>query len=201
MVCQIVLTNLVDIVSSRVKAELLRLLFGLRQPELHLRELVRQSGLSLGTVQQELRRLTRIGLVTARRDGNRVYYQADQEHPLYADLRNVVLKTNGLVNVLRQALQVKDVQLAFVFGSIARGEARPESDVDLMVITPLGLRGVARLLSGVGEKLGRQINPHVLAREEFSRRKGSGDHFVSSVLASPKLFAIGSEHELAAMGQ
>src|SRR5229473_886799 len=185
MVCQIVLTNLIDIVSSRVKAELLRLLFGLRQPELHLRELVRQSGLSLGTVQQELRRLTRIGLVTARRDGNRVYYQANQEHPLYADLRNVVLKTNGLVNVLRQALQVKDVQLAFVFGSIARGEARPESDVDLMVITPLGLRRIARMLAHVGEELGREINPHVMAREEFARRKRSGDHFVSSLLDAP----------------
>ena len=70
------MTNLVDIVSSRVKAELLRLLFGLRQPELHLRELVRQSDLSLGTVQQELRRLTRVGIVTARKDGNRVYYRA-----------------------------------------------------------------------------------------------------------------------------
>jgi DNA-binding transcriptional ArsR family regulator len=195
------MTDLVDIVSSRVKAELLRLLFGLGRPELHLRELVRQSGLSLGTVQQELRRLTRIGLVTARKDGNRVYYQANQEHPLCDDLRNVVLKTNGLVNVLRQALEAKDIELAFVFGSIAGGHAGPESDVDLMVITHLGLRRIAHLLSGIGEKLGREINPHVMAREEFSRRKRSGDHFVSSVLATPKLFAKGSEHELAAMGQ
>mgnify|MGYP001001407255 CR=1 FL=1 len=72
------MTDLVDIVSSRVKAEILRLLFGLRQPELHLRELARQSGLSLGTVQQELRRLTRVGVVSARRDGNRVYYRAKE---------------------------------------------------------------------------------------------------------------------------
>ena len=71
------MTDLIDVVSSRVKAELLRLLFGLRPPELHLRELVRQSGLSLGTVQQELRRLTRVGIVTARKDGNRVYYRAN----------------------------------------------------------------------------------------------------------------------------
>jgi DNA-binding transcriptional ArsR family regulator len=75
------MTDLVDIVSSRVKAELLRLLFGLRQPELHLRELTRQSGLSLGTVQQELRRLTRVGIVVARKDGNRVYYRANPSIP------------------------------------------------------------------------------------------------------------------------
>ncbi len=193
--------DLVDIVSSRVKAQLLRLLFGLRQPELHLRELVRQSGLSLGTVQQELRRLTRIGLVTARKDGNRVYYRANTENPIYNDLRSVVLKTDGLASVLREALKAKEIELAFVFGSIARGEARPESDVDLMVITPLGLRQIARMLAHVGEELGREINPHVMAREEFARRKRSGDHFVSSLLDAPKLFATGSEHELAAMGQ
>ena len=93
------MTNLVDIVSSRVKAELLRLLFGLTQSELHLRELVRQSGLSLGTVQQELRRLTRVGLVTARKDGNRVYYGANPDHPAHRDLCSLVLKTDGLVGV------------------------------------------------------------------------------------------------------
>ena len=80
------MTSLVDIVSSRVKAELLRLLFGLGQPDLHLRELVRQSGLSLGTVQQELRRLAKVDLVIARKDGNRVYYRANQDHPAYRDL-------------------------------------------------------------------------------------------------------------------
>lgn len=194
------MTELVDIVSSRVKAELLRLLFGLRQPELHLRELVRRSGLSLGTVQQELRRLARIGLVSARKDGNRTYYQANKDNPLYEDLRNVVLKTDGLVNVVGEVLDPADVELALIFGSIARGDAGPESDVDLLVISPLGLRRIVRLLSGVGERLGRQINPHVMTREEFSRRRRSGDHFVSSVLATPRLFAKGSEHELAAMG-
>jgi len=70
-----------------------------------------------------------------------------------------------------------------------------------MIVTPLGLRRVAGLLSGVGEKLGREINPHVMRREEFSNRIRTGDHFLSSVLASPRLFAKGSEHELAAMGQ
>jgi len=194
------MTELVDIVSSRVKAEILRLLFGLRQSELHLRELARQSGLSLGTVQQELRRLTRVGVVSARKDGNRVYYQANPQHPVYRDLCSLVLKTNGLAGVLAQALHDKQVQLAFVFGSVARGEARAESDVDLLVIGPLGLRRLTQLLSGVAEKLGREINPHVLTPEEFKERKQQSDHFLTSVLAAPKLFVKGTEDELAAMG-
>lgn len=195
------MTDLVDIVSSRVKAEILRLLFGLCQPELHLRELARQSGLSLGTVQQEVRRLTRVGVVNARRDGNRVYYRANAQHPVHAELRSLVLKTNGLVGVLHQALHDKQVLLAFVFGSVARGETRAESDVDLMVLGPVGLRRLSQLLSGVAEKLGREINPHVLTPDEFKERQQQDDHFLTSVLAAPKLFVKGTEDELVAMGQ
>ena len=114
------MTSLVDIVSSRVKAELLRLLFGLNRPELHLRELVGQSGLSLGTVQQELRRLTRIGLVSARKDGNRVCYRSNIDHPAYRHLCSLVLKTDGLAGVFQSALQSAEISVAFVFGSVAQ---------------------------------------------------------------------------------
>ena len=193
------MTDLVDIVSSRVKAEILRLLFGLRPPELHLRELVRQSSLALGTVQQELQRLTRIGLVIARKDGNRVYYRANPQHPVYGELRSLVLKTNGLAGVLSLVLQDREVLLAFIFGSVARGEARAESDVDLMIIGSIGLRRLTGLLSGVAERLGREINPHILTLEEFKARKRNADHFVTSILAAPKLFVKGTEDELEKM--
>ena len=195
------MTDLVEIVGSRVKAEVFRLLFGLSQPELHLREIVRQSGLSLGTIQQELKGLAAVGLVIARRDGNRLCFSANAEHPAHRELSALVLKTNGLVGVLNQALQDKAVTVAFVFGSIARGETRAESDVDLMIIGSIGLRRLTALLSGVAETVGREINPHILTPEEFRERKQAKDHFVSAVISSPKLFVKGSEHELEAMGQ
>jgi DNA-binding transcriptional ArsR family regulator len=195
------MTNLVDIVSSRVKAELLRLLFGLSQPELHLRELGRQSGLSLSTVQQELRRLVRVGLVIARKDGNRVYYRANPDHPAHRDLCSLVLKTDGLAGVLRLALKTPDVSIAFVFGSVARGDTGAGSDVDLMVIGELGLRKLTNLLSGIAGRVGREINPHIMTLEEFAKRKADRDHFVTSVVSSPKLFVKGTGHELETMGR
>lgn len=195
------MTNLVDIVSSRVKAELLRLLFGLNQPDLHLRELVRQSGLSLGTVQQELQRLTRVGLVTARKDGNRVYYSANQDHPAYRDLYSLVLKTDGLAGMLQPAMKTPDIRVAFVFGSVARGDTGAASDVDLMVVGEVGLRKLTSLLSGIADRVGREINPHVMTLEEFAKRKAERDHLVTSVLAAPKLFVKGTEHELETMGR
>jgi predicted nucleotidyltransferase len=195
------MTELIEIVSSRVKAEIFRLLFGLRQPELHMREIVRQSGLALGTVQQELKGLSKVGLIKSRRDGNRVYFSANIDHPAHRELSALVIKTSGLAGILENALQDKAVILAFVFGSLARGETRAESDVDLMIIGSVSLRRVTALLSGVAETVGREINPHVLTTEEFCERRKSRDHFIASVLSSPRLFVKGNEHELEAVGE
>ncbi len=91
---------LAELVSSRVRAEVLRLLFGVAPAELHGRELARRSGLNEATLRQEMRKLTRLDLISARRAGNRVYYRANRDHPLYPELHGLVLKTSGLVEVI-----------------------------------------------------------------------------------------------------
>ena len=194
------MNDLAQIVCSRVRAEIFRVLFGLRTDELHLREIHRQTGLAIGTVRQDIEKLVELGLVIRRPDGNRVYYAANQSHPLYAEIHRMVLKTAGLADVLAAALSSEGVRCAFVFGSMASGTAKPESDIDLMVIGSVGLRKVSGLLSGVGNQLGREINPHVLSPTEFDKRVRDKDHFLTSVLASPKIFVAGSEDDLKAMG-
>jgi DNA-binding transcriptional ArsR family regulator len=191
---------LAELLSSQGRAEIFRLLFGPSQSELHGRELERQTGLSDATVRQELKKLTRLGVVEARQDGNRTYYHANVAHPLYPDIRNLVLKTSGLTDVLGAALGEAGIAVAFVFGSIASDTATAASDIDLMVIGTLTLRQLGKRLSGVATKLGREINPHVLTPEEFGRRKKGRDHFITSVLKTPRLFVIGSEDELTRLG-
>jgi predicted nucleotidyltransferase len=105
-----------------------------------------------------------------------------------------------LADVLKHALRDKRIRVAFVFGSIARGEEKSGSDVDLMVIGQLGLRDLSGLLSGIEEKIGREVNPHVLHEDEFRKRIRTKEHFVSSVMESPKIFIIGSQDELETMG-
>jgi len=195
------MNTLSEILSSRTRAEIFKLLFGVAENELHVRELQRRSGLNDSSIRQELRKLERLDLVQRRKDSNRVYYQAKKDHPLYQDIHHLVLKTSGLVDVLRCVLQDKRIQLAFVFGSIAKLEEKAASDVDLMVIGDIGLRSLATLLSGVSEKIGRDINPHTFDDGEFRKRVEKGEHFISSVLKSPKIFIIGSEHDLEAMGK
>ncbi len=132
---------------------------------------------------------------------NRLYFRANTDHPLYPEIRKLVLKTAGLVEILKRVLDREGVQVAFVFGSLASNRDKAASDVDLMVISGVGLHILSSWLSEVSEQVGRKVNPQPMTVEEFRRRKGKGDHFLSNVSESPKLFLIGNENGLAAMGQ
>jgi len=193
--------TLSDILSSRVRAEIFRLLFGLDEQELHLREMERQTGLALGTVRQDLQKLVKLDLVKTRRDGNRLYYRANTDHPLYPEIRKLVLKTSGLVEIFKKVLDREGIHVAFIFGSLASHRDRAASDVDLMVIGGVGLRSLSSWLAGASDQIGREINPHTMSLAEFRRRKQKEDHFLSQVLESPKLFIVGQEHDLDAMGR
>ena len=195
------MNSLADLLSSRVKAEVFRLLFGPSLNELHVRELERRSGLSVSTVRQELKRLSRLDLVLARKDGNRTYYRANNEHPLCPEIRGLVLKTTGLVEELQKALGGAKIQVAFVFGSVAAGQETARSDVDLMALGKVSFRQLSGLLYGMEAKLGREVNPHTMKVEEFLQRKKTRDHFVTSILSGPKVFVIGDERELAGLGK
>jgi DNA-binding transcriptional ArsR family regulator len=193
------MTILAKILSSRVRSEIFRLLFGLSDKELHVREIERRTGLSIATVRQELKKLLQMELLLARRDGNRLYYRGNKEHPLFPDIQNMVLKTVGIVEPLKEVLDKENVNIAFIFGSVANNREGAVSDLDLMVIGTVGLRTVSGWLSGISEKIGREINPHVMSLKEYRKRKRSGEHFLNRVMESSKIFIKGSENDLAAM--
>lgn len=190
-----------QILSSRVRAGVFHQLFGLKDRELHVRELARQAGHHEASIRQELKKLRRLDLVSERRDGNRVYFRANTAHPLYPEIHRLVLKTSGLVELVNDALCDADIDLAFIFGSVAQGLETAQSDVDLMVIGDIGLRKLIALLSGVAETIGREINPHVMTKKEYRERHRAADHFVTHVLSGSKLYVIGKEDDLNAVAQ
>lgn len=187
----------IDVIFPKVRAELVRLLFADPAKEFHLRELSRLSSLAIGTVQQEVVKLSSAELLTSRRDGNRLYYRANTGHPIFPDLQGIALKTTGLRDQLASALAgLPGVDLAFVFGSQASGTAGAGSDVDLLVIGKVGLRVLAPRIRPLTSTLGREINPHILSRETLASKTEAGDAFIANVLAAPKLWIIGGADEL-----
>jgi predicted nucleotidyltransferase len=174
--------NLLQVIFPQVRAEVFRLLFADTNRELHLRDLTRQTGLGLGTVQGELEKLSSADLIASHRDGNRRYYRANVNHPVFPDLQQLVLKTSGLRDVLADALRgVKGVEVAFVFGSLASGPGRSASDVDLFVIGDAGLRALSPALRQAADTIDREINPVTMTAAEFRKRK-TKDAFVLDVL-------------------
>ncbi len=180
---------------SEIRADVLRLLFGARQREMYRAEIINRTRFAERSVEEELEKLVRLELLTTFKDGNRRYYAVNQAHPIFPELRAIVLKTSGLKDLLAEALPTKKIDFAFVFGSVAAASERAASDVDLMIIGTATHRELASALRGASERVGREINPHFFSPRELTRRLNDKDHFLTDVIGKPKLFIIGEENE------
>jgi predicted nucleotidyltransferase len=182
---------------SKARAEVIRLLFADSSKEFHLRELVRLSGMAIRTLQNELSKLEAAELLLSRRDGNRLYFRANTDHPIFPELHGISLKTTGLADRLTEALNgMEGIELAFVFGSFANDKATAQSDIDLIVVGNVGLRALAPRLRELSAELGREINPYAISSKNFASKAKAGDAFIADVISKPKLWIRGGVDEL-----
>jgi len=133
--------------------------------------------------------------------GNQKHYQANASSPIFEELRGLVLKTSGLVDVLRAALAplAAQIDLAFIYGSVAKGKDTARSDIDLMVISEkVAYAELFAVLEPASNRLQRTVNPTLYSRKEIDKRILDGNAFVKRVLAQPKLWVIGEDRGLAA---
>jgi predicted nucleotidyltransferase len=170
------------------------------QPEKawYVSELARRMGVPSSSLQRELQELAGAGILKTQKQGRMVYYQANADSPLFPDLRGLLLKTAGLVDVLADALKTlaAKLRLVFVYGSIASGNEQSDSDIDLMVIGAVSPAELALPLRRAQELLGREINPNVYTPSEFDNKRAAKDHFLTRVLDKPRLFVLGNKDEL-----
>lgn len=106
--------------------------------QFHVRELARMTGISPGSIHRELKATSESGLLIREHVGNQVFYQVNQDCPIYKELAAIFRKTIGLMMILQDALSglAGKIDLALVFGSMASGNQSPSSDVDISVISP-----------------------------------------------------------------
>lgn len=157
-----------------------------------LRELARLAGVSPGSVQHELKQLMQADLVTREASGDLVTYRANTTSPVYEELRAILEKTSGIDLAIRKALQRagSKVQLALIYGSIAKGTNRARSDVDLLVVGDLEFEALLKLLHPVERRIGREISPRLFSPKEFKTKRLS-DRFLKSVLSGPLIPVTG----------
>jgi uncharacterized protein len=195
--------SLSKVLFGQSRRSILVLLYGHADEQFYLREIARRAGTGIGATQRELGQLTDAGLLHRLRRGNQVYYQANRKNPIFAELKSILAKTSGIRDILYEGLTPLEdrIKLAFVYGSIARGEETAPSDVDLMVVGEVGFKNVVAALSEIEPKLGREVNPTVFGPREFREKLAAKNHFLSTVAKEKKLFVIGDEREFRRLGQ
>lgn len=190
-----------DALFSKVQQRVLSVLFGNADRSFYANEIIALADSGNGAVQRELAKLERAGLVTVTRIGNQRHYQANAAAAIFAPLRDIILKTTGLADVLRAALVpvAADVSAAFVYGSVSKGEENATSDIDIMIVSDkLSYGDLFRFLEDAAKRLGRPINPTMYSKQELTKRIRARNSFVRRVLAQPKIWLIGGENDIAA---
>jgi len=184
---------------SKTQRRVLSILFGNPETSFYTNEIVRYAEVGIGSVQREIEKLAKAGLLTVEKKGNQKHYSANRNSPIFEELRSLVQKTFGLADVLRNAL-VKyrgGIAFAFIYGSIAKGTDKAESDIDVMVVSDqLSYPDVFSSFAAVEAEVRRPVNPTIYTVEEFKKKIDSDNNFVIKVLSQPKIFLIGSENDL-----
>lgn len=192
------MSSLASLLFKDYRRRVLGLLLLHPEHDYHVREIARLTGTVAGTLHKELTTLSEAGLLLKEARGNQVLYRANMDCPIYSELASILRKTSGLVDVLADALAPlsDQIQVAFVFGSMASGKETSGSDVDLLLVGDAGYSDVVKALYPAQETLGREINPKLFKAVEWKKMCESQDGFIKDVMAKPKLFVLGTNDEL-----
>lgn len=184
---------------TKVQRQILALFFNHTDESFYTNEIIRIIGSGSGAIQRELKKLTLSGLLTTEKVGNQKRYQVNLSSPIFSELKNIIMKTFGLADRIRDILKPISAQIhiGFIYGSIAKGEATAQSDIDLMLISDnLTYADIYPLFENIGAELKRMVNPTIYSSAEWMHKSKEKNNFIMRVLEQPKFFLIGNEHEL-----
>ncbi len=195
--------GLLETLFGKTRRSILALLFSHTEEAFHLRKVLRLADVSPGAGQRELKRLSESGVILRTVKENQVLFQANPQCPIFEELKSVITKTAGVVDVLRESLAplAGRLSIALVYGSVARGRAGKDSDIDLLVVGDVSFEDVVENVARAQGILRREINPMVMSLAEFRDRMSKNDHFLATVQKSPLIQVIGDPLELGRVAQ
>jgi predicted nucleotidyltransferase/predicted transcriptional regulator len=193
--------NLSATLFGKTRRAVLSLLYGHTDESFYIRRILRVVNTGHGSVQRELKQLADAGILRRTTQGQQVYYQANDKCPIFNELKNIIRKTFGTADVIRKSLEplADGIDVAFIFGSVARSADNRASDLDLMIIGEITFDDAVSALSKAEDELQREINAAVYSADEFRKRVKEKHHFIAEVLEGDKIFVMGDEDELKRM--
>jgi predicted nucleotidyltransferase len=190
--------SLQNLLFSQCRQQVIGLLLLHPDRRYHVREVARLAGLAAPPVGKELNKLADFGVLTRERSGNQLLFQANPKCPVFEELSGIARKTFGLQAILLRNLEphAHECHSAFIYGSMASGNATTTSDIDLMIIGSLSFENAIHAMSQAEASLGREINPTIFSAKEWRDKVSKKDSFVISLLEKPKIFLIGNDETL-----
>jgi len=196
-------TSIGDALFTKTQQKVLGLLYGRPQQSFYLNEIVRLADIGKGTIKRELERMTAAGLLTSKPIGNQTHYQAHPGCPVYEEIISLVRKTFGITDVIHTALipRLDQIELAFIYGSIAKGTDTAESDIDLLIVSDdLAYADLMAILLEAEQTLGRTINPGIYTRQQFKDKRQTGNAFITKIMQQPRLWIKGDDNDIGQTG-
>ncbi len=191
--------NIADALFTKTQQRVLGLLYGKPDQTFYTTEIMRSAKMGRGTISRELERLALSGLIRESKQGNQRHYQANADSPVFNELVGIIRKTFGIADVIRGALLpiTERINWAFIYGSIAKGEATSTSDVDLMVVSlSLAYTDIMELLPDAEQAIKRPINPSIYTAEQIKQKMQEDNVFISRVMQQNKIWIKGSEKDI-----
>jgi predicted nucleotidyltransferase len=193
---------LLKLFGSEARVKILELFTLNAGSEFYLREIAQRTGLAVRSVQRTVKDLSDIGILDREARGNSVYFRLNAVNPITPDLKAIFLKTVGLADLILEALAGESqIEAAFVFGSVAKGDEAASSDIDVAIIGEIPSRRLTDIVTNLERQTRREVNITTFARAEWGERISTGDHFVTTLLREPKIMLVGHEKELKMLGR
>jgi len=181
---------------SKIRRKILTRFFADESRKFYINEMARLVGTTQGTCRRELNRLVDMGMLATSREGNLQYYQVNRQNPLYKEFSAIIRKTIGIEALLSSALnEVEGITFAFIFGSYAKKEFKPGSDIDIAIIGIIDEGRLIKIVKNAEQATGREINYHIYDEDDF-KKKLKTNSFLKNILQD-YIIVTGDEREFA----
>ncbi|MDI6905260.1 MAG: nucleotidyltransferase domain-containing protein [Candidatus Bathyarchaeia archaeon] len=162
----------------------------------YIRELSRELRIPYGMLYKEEKNLVSLGIVKEEKRGRVTLVSVNKNLPYFAELKNLMIKTAGLGDLLGSALsELKGIRYALIYGSFASGDESESSDVDILVVGDVTEERMLNVISQIEKDLGREINYILWSEEEFIKRVKSCHHLLRDIASKPVIMIVGEEDE------
>ena len=187
-------SNFIEALFPKIRRGILATTYNQPERWWYLSEIAERLETAPSSLQRELKSLSKNGVLRTKREGNRLYFQAETNSPVFYPLQELMKQTLGVIPAVEEAILqfANNIEFSFFYGSVAKGMEHTLSDVDLMIIGEIGMADIASSMRKIENKFEREININCYQEDEFKKKLQKKNHFLSQVINKEKIFIKGN---------